>query len=143
MTKDVIVSVTGMQFEADSEEPIQSISAGTYENREGRHIITYDEIMLDDEGNQYPHKNTMVIGENYLELNKEGEINTHLIFQEKQKSETFYQTPFGDLLMGMDTTFIQVEEAENRIGVRVEYSLSMNHGFVSDCTIDIEIRAKG
>ena len=55
---------------------------------------------------------------------------------------TNYNTPFGPLLIGIDTRKIQVEETEDRILVDVEYALDVNYEFLTDCHIKIDISPK-
>ena len=45
---------------------------------------------------------------------------------EKQKNMTSYQTPYGNIMIGIDTKQIQIDEQDDRIMVTVEYALDMN-----------------
>lgn len=46
MTKDVIVTISGLQFAQETEtEPVEIVTAGSYYKKNGKHYIIYDEVM--------------------------------------------------------------------------------------------------
>lgn len=48
MTKDVIVTISGLQFAQETEtEPVEIVTAGSYYKKNGKHYIIYDEVMED------------------------------------------------------------------------------------------------
>lgn len=139
MTKDVLVSVSGLQFEIDQDEPIEVITGGEYYSKNGKHYIIYDEII---EGYEGITKNTIKVAENQINIMKKGVSNVHMIFEEKKKNMTYYNTPFGDLLIGINTTFINVEEKENELFIKIDYALEVNYSHISDCAITIKVTSK-
>ena len=45
MTKDVIVTISGLQFAQETEtEPVEIVTAGSYYKKNGKHYIIYDEV---------------------------------------------------------------------------------------------------
>jgi uncharacterized beta-barrel protein YwiB (DUF1934 family) len=77
-----------------------------------------------------------------LELSRNGLVNTHLVFQKNKKNMTTYNTPFGQILIGIDTKKIQIDENEDDIMVDVDYALDVNYEFLTDCHIKIHIVSK-
>ena len=77
-----------------------------------------------------------------LEISRSGLVNVHMVFQENKKNLTSYNTPFGQILIGIDTKKIQIEEEQENIVVDVEYALDVNYEFLSDCHIKINIASK-
>ena len=69
-------------------------------------------------------------------------MNVHMVFQENKKNLTSYNTPFGQILIGIDTKKIQIEEGQENIVVDVDYALDVNYEFLSDCHITINIASK-
>lgn len=65
-----------------------------------------------------------------------------MIFEEKRKNITDYRTPFGSILIGIDTRQIQVEEAEKQIRVNVDYALEINYEHLADCKLSMNVWAK-
>jgi uncharacterized beta-barrel protein YwiB (DUF1934 family) len=140
MTKDVIISVSGLQFsEASDESPIELISPGQYFNKGGKHYILYEEVM---EGFQEPTKNILKVWDNCLDVTKKGTSNVHMVFEKNKKNDTYYYTPFGSLMIGVDATNIQINEQEDNIDIKVEYGLEMNYEHIADCKIMINVKSK-
>ena len=140
MTKDVLVSIRGLQFAGGEEnDPVEVISSGTYYKKNGKHYILYDEVM---EGVAEPTRNVIKIGESCLDITKRGAVNVHMMFEQDKKNVTYYYTPYGSLLIGIDATRIDVKEQEQDLSVTVEYGLDVNYEHVSDCTIEMRVKNK-
>ena len=139
MKKEVLVSISGLQYEIDKEEAVEVISAGKYYNRNGKHYVLYEEVLEDFAGTT---SCTIEISDKKLDIIKRGLNNVHMIFEENTKNTTFYHTPYGDLLVGIYTTLIRVKEEEDKMVVDIEYSLDINYTQVSDCQIQIKITSR-
>lgn len=143
MTKDVIVSISGLQYVAGVEEqepvPVEVVMAGQYFKKNGQHYLIYDETM---DGFDSSTHNIVKFDERKMEVRKKGLINVQMIFEENKKNLSFYQTPYGLMNMGVAATKIKVSEEEDSIDVQVDYALDMNDSYVADCTIAMTIRAK-
>lgn len=140
MTKDVIVSLSGLQFSEDGmNEPVEVITTGDYYNKNGRHYVVYDEIM---EGFEGTTRNRIKFGENFLDITKKGVANVHMIFEKDRKNLTFYNTPFGNILIGVDARSIKLKEEEHSIEVLADYALEVNYKHLADCTIRMHIRSR-
>lgn len=143
MTKDVLVTIKGMQYlglEDDPEDPIEITTAGDYYFRGGSHFVKYEEVF---EGFDGTTSNLVKIKPHSMEVMKKGAANVHMVFEPDKKNITYYNTPFGKIQMGIATTRINVKEQEDRIRVNVEYSLDMNDNYVADCTLNMDIQARG
>ena len=142
MTKDVLISLRGLQFDqSDSDvEKIETIMPGSYYEKNGSHYVLYDEIM---EGFSEPVKNRIKFGEHALELTRSGAVNVHMIFEENRKNMTSYNTPYGNILIGIDTRKIHITQESDRIVVDVDYALDVNYENLADCQIVLDIRSKG
>lgn len=142
MTKDVLISIKGLQFESGNDEAVEMIAPGEYYLRNGKHYVLYEEIMEGAEGDHDISKNTVKIANNQVEILKKGGSNVHMVFVESQKNMTYYTTPFGQLLIGIFTNYVEVKEKEEVIEVKLKYELEINQTFVSDCEITILIMSK-
>ena len=140
MTKEVMVSIKGLQFDqsADSEE-IETIQWGQYYKKNGTHYVIYDELM---EGCEEPTKNIIKFRERELNLTKRGLVNVYMVFEENKKNVTYYTTPYGNLLIGLMATSVDVNESDKNINIQVEYQLEVNYEFLADCTITMNIKSK-
>lgn len=140
MTKEVLVSISGLQFVGEmNNEPVEVITSGSYYKKNGKHYIVYDEVM---EGFEGATKNIVKLGEEFLDITKRGVTNVHMMFEKGKKNVTYYYTPYGSLLIGIDATRIEVEETEQDIHVTVDYGLEVNYEHMADCTITMHIKSK-
>lgn len=142
MTKDVLVSIKGMQFmgiEDEPDEPIEIITNGNYYFRNGSHYVKYEEVF---EGFDGTTSNLVKIRPDCVELRKRGAANVHMVFEENKKNITYYETPFGKIQMGVSTTGIHLHSYDDRMRVRIEYTLDMNDNYVADCTLDMNVQSK-
>lgn len=140
MTKDVLISISGLQFvEGMDNEPVEVITSGVYYKKNGKHYILYDEVM---EGAQQATKNIIKLGNEVLDITKRGETNVHMMFEKDKKNVTYYYTPYGSLLIGIDATKVAVEETEHDLHVTVDYALEVNYEHMADCTITMNVKSK-
>ncbi len=141
MTKEVLLTLQGLQFdqrEVDSDK-IEMVTVGDYFKKNDRHYVVYEEIT---EGFEQPTKNRLKFSDHMVELTRNGLVNVHMVFQENKKNMSNYNTPFGQILVGIDTKRINIDEKEDNIVVDVDYALDINYEFLSDCHIKIDIRSK-
>lgn len=141
MTKEVLLTLQGLQFDQREEdaEKIETVTVGDYFKKNDRHYVVYEEMT---EGFDRPTKNRLKFSEHMVELTRNGLVNVHMVFQENKKNMSNYNTPFGQILVGIDTKRINIDEGEDAIVVDVDYSLDINYEFLSDCHIKIDIRSK-
>ncbi len=139
MTKDVLIAIKGMQFQgATDPEEIEVIQRGQYYERNGSHYLLYDEPV---EGSSDIIKNRIKFKENEVQVAKKGAVNTTLTFTKNEKNMTNYATPFGNLVIGIDTQRIALDMSEKRMDIKVDYALDINYEFLADCKISIEVSA--
>ena len=136
MTQDVLLTISGlhdMAFadpeENEENEPIEVITPASYYWKNGKHYILYDEVM---EGIPGVVKNKM----------KSGITNAHMVFEKNQMNVTYYDTPYGQLHVGIHTRKLDVNVDDERIDIAVEYGLDVNHEATADCRIAMSIRPK-
>lgn len=115
------------------------ITVGDYYKRNGKHYLRYEEAM---EGFEGTTSNLIKFDGHMVDIMKKGVANVHMVFEEKQKNLTYYDTPFGNLLIGLSTNSIDFEEEEDAIRLEIGYSLDINYEFVSDCRISISVKEK-
>lgn len=145
MTKEVLVNISGLQMdvnemEQNDEEPIEVLSPGNYFFKDGKHYIFFEEI---SEGISGVTKTQIKITDNEkVEVIKKGISNTHMIFDTNQKNRSYYDTPYGQLNLGVFTKNIMVDETENNINIKVEYALDVNYEPLAECSIRINIKPR-
>lgn len=140
MTNEVLISIYGLQFSSGSEDTVELITVGNYFFKNEKHYILYDEMI---EGFSGITKNTIKFSNDTVDIIKKGITNVHMTFEINQKSLTYYDTPFGNLLIGINTKEIDIDEKEDKIQLVINYALDINYEFVADCNIKITVSDKG
>lgn len=138
MTKNVIISITGLQFEAEADEAIEVVSRGEYHFQNGKHFLTYEELV--EEENEVS-RCIMKISGKAVELTKRGASNVHMLFEKGNTNMTYYNTPYGELLLTITTRDIQVTEQENKLSLLLHYNLDMNYQHISECELRVEVES--
>lgn len=140
MTKEVLLSIKGLQFEGENDaNDLETVTAAQYYKKNDNHYVIYEEAT---EGFHDVTKNIIKWNGKTLDLTKKGLVNVHMIFEERRKNVTDYHTPFGSILVGIDTHQIDVEEEEDQIRVNVDYALEINYEHLADCRICMDVKAK-
>ena len=140
MTKDVFVSICGLHFTDDGQDPTELIVPGKYYFRNGKHYILYEEAV---EGFREKIKSQIRVDDGGVEIIKRGVNNVHMDFRPGKKHLARYQTPYGPLLLGMQTHAVQIDEREDRLDVRLEYDLEVEGERLSACSLTMEVTPRG
>lgn len=140
MTKDVFLSLKGLQMESGEDaQEMETITPADYYRKRDSHYVIYEEMT---EGFKETTKNMIRFKDSYLEVTKKGLINVHMVFEKNKKNMTSYMTPYGNILIGIDTESISLEENEDQIRLEVAYSLDANYQHLADCKIELELRSR-
>lgn len=137
MKCEVIAAIRGLQFlEEEDGEQIEILTPAQYYLRNGAHYLIYEEV---DEDSGSKTKNTLKYRDHILELTRKGAVNAHMVFEEQKKNMTSYGTAFGNILIGIDTSKVSMEEQEQKLCICAEYSMDINYERFADCRIQVEI----
>ena len=149
MTKDVLVSISGKHIDImndplegyeTGDDAIEVVTPADYYCRNGKHYIIYDEVF---EGMTGTVKNKIKItGEDSVEIMKSGLSSSHMVFEKNKKNLTYYRTPYGQMLVGINTRKMEISVEEDKIDVLVDYELDVNHEPLADCKIKMSIMPK-
>ena len=141
MTKDILVSISGLQVSPEMEsDTVEVISPGEYYYRNDKHFVVYEEAI---DGKTETVKNMVKLSKDCVEVTKKGSARIHMIFEKNKKNISYYYTPFGNLQIGIDTQIIELDESDENIRAKVDYALEINSEHVSNCHIVIDVKEKG
>lgn len=138
MTKDVLVTISGMQHDI-GDEAIELITDGAYYFRNGKHYVLYEE---QPESNESITKNIVKFNGEQFEMTKKGGNNSYLLFNKDQKTSTIYQTPAGPMQINVTTHDFSVTETEEELAVNIKYALDINYNFISECEVNFKVQAR-
>ncbi|MBE5872592.1 MAG: DUF1934 domain-containing protein [Lachnospiraceae bacterium] len=138
MNKEVLISVKGLQFSVgEHTDTVETINKGEYYKKDDKHYILFDEVL---EGFDNPVRNLIKCSEGSCIVNKKGVINVNMLFEEKKRNLTNYATPFGGVMIGIDTYRIELEESEEELNIRIDYALEANYEHLANCKLEIAVR---
>ena len=137
MTKEVMVTISGLQIANEDQDAIELVRVGEYYERNGTHYLLFDELL---EGISEPIKNVIKIKDRYMEVRKKGPVTTKLVFEEGKSESTTYSVPYGSFLMSTYTMGVDVRKDEEKLEAVASYRLSINGEHCADC--DIHVKAE-
>lgn len=156
MTKDVLISIRGKQEIGKkkegrliagtvrterTDEPIEVIVPGRYYEKNGGHFLLFEEI-AEDGGKT---ATSVKIRDKSLEMTRRGAVSTHMVFERGGQSLSYYQTGFGTIRLGIQTSHFDLKETEERIDVSLRYDMEVNYEHYAECFLAMSVtpRAEG
>lgn len=118
-------------------ERITAKANGNYRFLNGRHVILYKETNSE---NQTTTSNIVKISEGLVEIIKNGNGKTHMVFDLSRKTSAEYDTPYGSLRFQVNTTRIDIENKGNELIINMEYSLYSGNDRLSDNQVMMVIK---
>ena len=100
-------------------------------------LLTLQGLQFDQREENADKIETVTVGDYYKKNDR------HYVIYEEVTEGFDRNTPFGQILVGIDTKQVKIDESEDNITVDVDYALDINYEFFSDCHIRIDIRPKG
>lgn len=148
MKEKVYIRIKGLQLMAQSEqqlydedeEAIEIINVGSYSIVNGKEYIKYEEVY---EGEKQKCTSLIRISDGAVEITKRGAVTAHLSFVPGQKTMTFYETPYGNIYLGVFSRDVDIERGQDSLKINIDYALELNYEQVSDCRVSIEITSAG
>lgn len=123
--KDVIISITGIQNDANGErDSVELVTAGQYGFENGESRFTYEESELTGLNGT---RTTFTISPMGVVLRREGSLNSEMVFQQGRKNYFLYETPYGSATMGVDTRRIDTSLGEHGGSLELDYNIDFNH----------------
>jgi len=139
MKKNVVISLMGLQYAVEEEEaPIEVINFGQYYKKGDKHYLLYEET--DESGRTT--KCRIKVSEKELELQKRDRSNTRLLFLPGEEYLTGYETPYGSLLVGVNTHSLELYEEEEFLRATLKYGLELNGEKTGECTLVLKVQSR-
>ena len=79
MTKEVMVTLSGLQLGDSGEDTVETVHIGEYYEKNGVHYLFFDELL---EGHKTPIRNMLKLRNEKLEVRKRGPVSAELVFEE-------------------------------------------------------------
>ena len=141
MNREVELVLSGLHDTegASDKNAVKTAQTAQYFKRNDSHYLLYEEDM---EGFDGACKSRIKFRDNLLELTRQGAVEIHMIFDEHPRHVVPYNTPSGQLMLGIEPRRAQLEEQEDQIRVTVEYTLDQEGEPFSESCLKLHIREK-
>lgn len=138
MTKDVLVTITGLMTGPQDDDSIEVTTGGSYYFKNGKHYILFEEIGDDTVS---VVRNTITISGGHVDVSKKGAVDAQMSFEEGCKLNSFYTSPFGQLELGIITDQVEIRQEEGLLELNLMYQLEINNEHVSDNRLHMLVQA--
>ena len=138
--KKVLISIKGLPVLADSEDnAFELMTDGEYLQQDGVSTFSYFESVLTGlDGMQ----TTFNVEPDRVVLRRGDGLSGDMIFSENQKHHFLYDTPFGSVMLGIDTHSITKNMRDDGGNLEIRYDIEVDNVAVSQNLFKINIRSQ-
>ena len=137
--KKVFISIKGLPvFAASDDDAFELMTDGEYIQHDGVSTFSYVESMLTG---QEGLLTTFNVEQDRVVLKRGDGLSGDMIFSENQKQHFLYDTPFGSVMLGIDTHSITKNMSENGGNLEIRYDIEVDNISVSQNLFKINIRS--
>ncbi len=141
MNDNYLISVVGTQTVDGESDSIEVITSGEYTVEDNGDItITYPEFS--EENPTVRTDTTVTLRGKTLTIERRGTMSSRLILEKGKRHQCLYETPMGQMFIGIFTDSILVQTDENGGDIRASYQLDFNQNAVSNNEFHINIKRK-
>ena len=135
--KEVMISIKGLQGTDDEGNDIELVTDGVYSYSEGSASFQYMESELTGmEGT----RTEFSVDKGQVMITRQGTVNMQMTFVAGEKHYFVYDTPFGQMTMGIETQSIQAKLDEHGGHLDVRYIMDLGNAMVTRNSFQIDIR---
>ena len=136
--KEAIIKITDRHIQEGEELSAELTTNGSLDFRPDGFTVTYVETDEELKGC------TTVLNyrDGAIVMTRTGKYNTELIIEKDRRHTCFYQTPLGELMMGVYTKNIFTDMNENGGSLRFSYTIDFNNDLASENDLDISVAVK-
>jgi len=138
--KKAMISIKGLPAlvdNGDDDSSFELMTDGEYSREDGISTFSYVESALTGLNGMLT---TFNVEPDRVILRRGGGFSGDMIFSEKQKHHFLYDTPFGSIMMGIDTHSIKKNMSDDGGSLEIRYDIEVDNVSVSQNVFKIDIR---
>ena len=137
--KKVLISIKGVpMFSASEDDAFELMTDGEYSKENGKSTFSYVDSTITGQDGML----TVFDVENDRVVLRRGDGTTgDMIFSENQKHHFLYDTPFGSIMLGIDTHSITNDMNDDGGNLEIRYDIEVDNVSVSQNLFKINIRS--
>ena len=138
-TKKVFISIKGLPvFGTGEDDAFELMTDGEYMQEDGISTFSYVESALTGNDGQLT---TFDVEQDRVILRRGDGLSGDMIFSENQKHHFLYDTPFGSVMLGIDTHSITKNMSDEGGNLEIRYDIEVDNIAVSQNLFQINIRS--
>lgn len=139
--KKVILSIMGNQVSPEGEDKkIELITEGRLYKKDDVYYIEYEESSISGlEGT----KTSIMVEDHRISLERTGAHESRFVFEKGRKYVNYYETPFGNLEMGVFPTRIDSTMDEDKGKLDVKYQLDISGKYAGSNELKVIYQENG
>lgn len=124
MKTNALITLSGVHDLEDEKNKVELTTLGTYIKKDDKYYITYEGSELTGYQNT---TTTLKIKDGCVSMIRFGTSGTQMVFEEDKTYTGFYETPYGNLSVGVTTTAMRVDIDDDGGEIDLDYLIEMNH----------------
>jgi len=137
--KKVMITIKGLPvFSSSEEDAFELLTDGEYLQEDGIATFSYIENTLTGYGDQMT---TFNVEQDRVILRRNDGQSGDMIFSEDQKHHFLYDTPFGSVMLGIDTHSITKNMGDDGGNLEIRYDIEVDNVSVSQNLFKINIKS--
>lgn len=137
---NVWISIRGRQLltEAFWEDSMDLVTSGTLSRGPEGLVVTYAENAASGMGDT---QTTLMLNTERLTMMRSGDVTTQMVFEPGRKHVTYYETEFGVLTIGVNTSRLlcDISDKGDPIDIEMEYTLEVDNEMTGANIISIRV----
>lgn len=136
---NALISVkTSLVYEDDGADAIEMITHGQFCKDSDGYIIKYWETDFENSGNT---KTTVTVEDNGLiTVVREGDIHSHMVFEQGHKHLVHYDTEFGSLTVGISASKIRTTLGDDGGDIEINYAVEIDNTLASENRLKMNVK---
>ena len=138
--KKYLISIVGEQILDGESDKVEVLTTGNYLMKKDHCYIGYKEY---EENNPNDYSDNLIKVENEIvTISRKGSTRSQLMLEKGKRHQCVYQTPMGDLMIGVYTKSMKSTLTEKGGTLEVSYTLDFNTDLVSENKFKVTIEEK-
>jgi uncharacterized beta-barrel protein YwiB (DUF1934 family) len=140
MEKDVMIRINGISTQSEDQESadvVEFFTSGRYSRDEDSYYITYAESEITGlEGTT----TTLKVDPACVTLMRSGAVRSHMVFEKDHKHFSYYETPYGSVMVGVNAFRLVNDLNEHGGNLEVDYSVDIDSSEAGVSAFRINVR---
>lgn len=140
METNALITLTGQQCVDGEQDQYELTTLGRYLKKGDKYYITYEGTELTGYENT---TTTLKVKPDSVSMIRFGKTSSQMIFEKEKKYIGYYDTPFGNLSVGVTTNNLSVDIDDDGGEIQLDYLVELNNSAPVHNGLHLKIRKVG